>query len=108
MHFQRFKSIGRRPTAAWILPRNPGDLLRVRLKGVWWWSLGLTWPAAIFRGLQNMLYDFIEHPDELKELLGILSRGYLEKLDYLEANRLLSLNNDGTYVGSGGYTEGSM
>jgi hypothetical protein len=50
-----------------------------------------------------MLCDFIEHPDELKELLSILSRGHLEKLDYLEANNLLSLNNDGTYVGSGGY-----
>ena len=80
-----------------------GDLLPVRLKGVWWWSLGLTWPAATFRGLQNMLCDFIEHPDELKELLSILSRGYLDKLDYLEANGLLSLNNDGTYVGSGGF-----
>ena len=80
-----------------------GDLLTVRLKGVWWWSLGLTWPAATFRGLQNMLCDFIEHPDELKELLSILSRGHLDKLDYLEAHGLLSLNNDGTYVGSGGF-----
>ena len=80
-----------------------GDLLPVRLKGVWWWSLGLTWPAATFRGLQDMLCDFIEHPDELKELLSILSRGQLDKLDYLESNNLLSLNNDGTYVGSGGF-----
>ncbi len=80
-----------------------GDILTVRLKGVWWWSLGLTWPAATFRGLKNMLCDFIEHPDELHELLSIISRGYLEKLDYLEANGLLSLNNDGTYVGSGGF-----
>ena len=80
-----------------------GDILPVRLKGVWWWSLGLTWPAATFRGLQNMLCDFIEHPDELKELLSILSRGHLDKLDYLESHKLLSLNNDGTYVGSGGF-----
>lgn len=80
-----------------------GDLLEVRLKGIWWWSLGLTWPAATFRGLQNMLCDFLEHPDELKELLRRISQGYLDKLDYLEANHLLSLNNDGTYVGSGGF-----
>ena len=80
-----------------------GDLLEVRLKGVWWWSLGLTWLVALFRGLQNMLCDFIENPDELKELLSIVSRGYLEKLAYLESQGLLSLNNDGTYVGSGGY-----
>jgi hypothetical protein len=80
-----------------------GHLLTVRLKGIWWWSLGLTWPAATLRGLDKILYDFIEQPDELKELLSIISRGYLDKLDYLEANGLLSLNNDGTYVGSGGY-----
>jgi hypothetical protein len=78
-------------------------LLTVRQKGLWWWSLGLTWPAATFRGLNNILIDFVDHPDELKELLATISRGHLEKLDYLEANGLLSLNNDGTYVGSGGY-----
>ena len=32
-----------------------GDLLSVRLKGMWWWSLGLTWTAATLRGLQNVL-----------------------------------------------------
>jgi hypothetical protein len=80
-----------------------GEILTVRLKGIWWWSLGLTWPAATLRGLNNILCDFIDHPDELKELLAIISKGHLEKLDYLEANDLLSLNNDGTYVGSGGY-----
>jgi hypothetical protein len=80
-----------------------GDILSVRLKGIWWWSLGLTWPAATLRGLNNVLCDFIDHPDELHELLAIISKGHLAKLDYLEANELLSLNNDGTYVGSGGY-----
>ncbi len=66
-----------------------GDLLTVRLKGSWWWSLGLTHLAATFRGLQQMLCDFLESPDELKELLSIISRGRLDKLDYLEANHLL-------------------
>ena len=80
-----------------------GDLLSVRLKGTWWWSLGLTWLAATFRGLQNMLCDFIENPAELKELLAIISRGHLDKLAWLESQGLLSLNNDGTYVGSGGF-----
>jgi hypothetical protein len=80
-----------------------GGILTVRLKGTWWWSLGITWPAATLRGLSNILLDFVDHPDELKELLSTISRGYLAKLDYLEAEGLLSLNNDGTYVGSGGY-----
>jgi hypothetical protein len=78
-------------------------ILTVRLKGTWWWSLGLTWPAATFRGLENLFCDFIEHPDELKALFSLISKGYLEKLDYLESHDLLSLNNDGTYVGSGGF-----
>jgi hypothetical protein len=80
-----------------------GDILTVRLKGTWWWSLGLTWPAATFRGLQNLFLDFIENPDGVKELLSLISQGHLEKLDYLERHDLLSLNNDGTYVGSGGF-----
>jgi hypothetical protein len=80
-----------------------GDLLEVRLKGTWWWSLGLTLLAATLRGLGNMLLDFIDHPDGLKELLSIISRGYMDKLDYLEQHDLLCLNNDGTYVGSGGF-----
>lgn len=84
-----------------------GDILTVRLKGTWWWSLGLTLPAVTFRGLDNLMYDFVDHPDELKQLLSFISEGQLRKLEYLERNDLLSLNNNGTYVGSGGfgYTE---
>lgn len=79
------------------------EILDVRLTGLWWWSLGLTLPVATLRGLNNMFLDFIEHPDELKELMSIISKGYMEKLDFLEQNNLLTLNNDGTYVGSGGF-----
>jgi hypothetical protein len=79
------------------------NVLEVRLKGTWWWTLGLTWTAATLRGLETMFYDFIDHPEEVKELLSIISEGHLRKLDYLEGEGLLSLNNDGTYVGSGGY-----
>jgi len=78
------------------------DILTVRLKGIWWWSLGVTNPAVSLRGLNNIYLDFMEKPDELKELLSIISKGYLEKLDYLEENNLLALNSDCTYVGSGG------
>jgi hypothetical protein len=80
-----------------------GREFTVRLKGTWWWSLGITLPAATFRGLENMMYDFLDHPDEIKELFSIISRGHMDKLDALEADGLLALNNDGTYVGSGGF-----
>lgn len=79
------------------------DILTVRLKGTWWWSLGITYPAVILRGLTNVMYDFFDNPEGLKELLSIISNGHMEKLDYLEKNNLLSLNNDGTYIGSGGF-----
>ncbi|HPA48260.1 MAG TPA: hypothetical protein PK395_21025 [bacterium] len=80
-----------------------GDILTVRLKGIWWWSLGITLPAALMRGLEDLFIDLIEHPDEIHQLLSIISQGHLDKLDDLEKHNLLSLNNDGTYVGSGGY-----
>jgi len=80
-----------------------GDLLTVRLKGTWWWSLGITVVAVFFRHLEKMYTDMIDHPNELKELFSLISQGLMKKVDYLEENGLLSLNNDGTYVGSGGY-----
>jgi hypothetical protein len=80
-----------------------GDILPVHLKGTWWWSLGITMPTIFLRGLENMMMDFYDYPDELKELVGRISDGFLKKLDWLEEQNLLSLNNDETYVGSGGY-----
>lgn len=78
-------------------------ILEVRLKGSWWWSLGLTVSAVALRGMTNMLMDFLDEPENIKELLSMISRAHLKKLDYLETHGLLSLNNDGTYVGSGGF-----
>jgi len=80
-----------------------GDLLPVRQKGTWWWSLGITMPAIFLRGLENMMMDFYDYPDELKELMSRISSGFMKKLDWLEDQGLLALNNDETYVGSGGY-----
>jgi len=80
-----------------------GDLLTVRQKTVWWWTLGMTWTLINLRGLEQMMLDMYDHPNELHQLMGILRDGHLAKLDYLEQNGLLSLNNDNTYVGSGGF-----
>jgi hypothetical protein len=103
LHEPRF-SIDRETTAACLdlAGRIFGGVLDVRLKSAWWWSMGLTYPAARLRGLDQLFFDFIDHPDELKQLLAAISRGYLAKLDRLEAEGLLSPNWDGTYVGSGG------
>ena len=80
-----------------------GDLLTVRLKTSWWWTLGMTWTLVNLRGLSQMMLDMVDYPNELHRLMAFLRDGHLAKLDFLQENGLLSLNNDGTYVGSGGF-----
>jgi hypothetical protein len=80
-----------------------GSSLTVRVRGKWWWSMGMTWTLVGLRGIEQVMFDTYDHPEELKRLMGFLSAGTMAKLDFLEQNGLLSLNNDGTYVGSGGF-----
>ncbi|MCS7059632.1 MAG: hypothetical protein RMN25_00565 [Anaerolineae bacterium] len=80
-----------------------GDILTVRLKTNWWWTLGLTQTAVFLRGLQSFLLDMIDEPEMIHRLMAFLRDGTLARLDFLEQHGLLSLNNDGTYVGSGGF-----
>ena len=63
----------------------------------------MTWTLVNLRGLEQIMFDIYDYPDQLHQLMGILRDGTLAKLDFLEENGLLSLNNDGTYVGSGGF-----
>lgn len=59
------------------------------------------------RGMEKLMYDFCDEPEKVHEVMSLLFEGTMERLDYLESNNLLSLNNDGSYVGSGGigYTD---
>lgn len=80
-----------------------GDILPTRLKTTWWWTMGMTRTLVNLRGLGQIMFDMYDHPDELHRLMAFLRDGHLAKLDHLEENNLLSLNNDGAYVGSGGF-----
>lgn len=77
-------------------------LLIPRIKGQWWWSLGLTIDLVFLIGLENMYVYFYDNPKLIHAVLEKLSEGWLEKIKFLEKNNLLSLNNDDSYVGSGG------
>ncbi|MGC8879180.1 MAG: hypothetical protein ACP5R2_08145 [Anaerolineae bacterium] len=79
-----------------------GDLLTVRIRTNWWWTLGMTMKLAHLRGLQQIMLDMVDNPDLIHTLMSILRDGTLRLLEYLEREGLLSLNNDGSYVGSGG------
>jgi len=79
-----------------------GDILNVRVKNLWWWSLGLTRLLIELRGLQQVMYDVYQNPEILHAIMAVLRDGTQAMLDRLEQKNLLSLNNDYTYVGSGG------
>jgi hypothetical protein len=80
-----------------------GDLLEVRLKTAWWWTLGMTWTLVNLRGLERILFDMVDRPDDFHRIMAFLRDGHLARLSALEQHGLLSLNNDATYVGSGGF-----
>lgn len=80
-----------------------GGILAVRLSMKWWWSLGITRTAVRIRGLEQILFDLYDYPEELHRLMAFIRDGQLAMLESLKKNRLLSLNNDGSYVGSGGF-----
>ena len=78
-------------------------VLSVRLRTKWWWSLGLTWNLAAWRGLQQLMFDMVDQPDTIHRLMSVLRDGTMSLLDSLESRGLLAPNNDGSYVGSGGF-----
>ena len=80
-----------------------GDLLPVHVNTRWIPSLGMTRILALLRGLEQIMYDMVDNPDLIHRLMAFLSDAYMSMLDYLEDNHLLTLNNDGTYVGQGGF-----
>ena len=63
----------------------------------------MTWVLANLRGLEQIMLDMYDEPENLRRLMAFLRDGHLAKLDFLESHGLLSANFDGTYVGSGGF-----
>ncbi len=84
-----------------------GDILQVRLRSSWWWSLGLMNPWATLRGLEQLMVDMVDNPEWMHRAMRFLSDGQLHFLDNLQEQGLLSLNNGNQYVGSGtwGWTD---
>lgn len=78
-------------------------VLTVEVKGVWWWSLGMTQRLVYLRGLERMMLDMLENPEGFHRLMAFMRDAQLARLDQLEADGLLCLNNGNDYVGSGGF-----
>jgi len=80
-----------------------GDILKVRLRGIWWDTLGMTVDYMSLRGLDKFMFDLCERPEWVHKTMEFLRDSVMKKLDYLEDNGLLGLNTGGSYVGSGGF-----
>lgn len=80
-----------------------GEILIVRRKNTWWWTLGMCWDYVNIRGMEDFMCDFVTEPEWVHRVMELLCRGKLEMLDFLEQHELLALNTGGTYVGSGGF-----
>ncbi len=79
-----------------------GGLLKVNLKGRWWQTFGFTYDIARLLGLNEMFMYFYDNPELIQQTMSILKQGYEKKIEFIEQNNLLSLNNDRSYFGSGG------
>lgn len=62
---------------------------------------------AELRGLEQLMYDLTDEPEQIHKALSFMSGSYLRLIDDLEGRRLITPNNGNHYVGSGGvgYTD---
>ncbi len=78
------------------------DILEVRKRGWWFWSVGLTDEAVFLRGMDKLFMDFYDQPEKIHVMMELLFQHTMKRLDFLEDRSLLNLNNDESFVGSGG------
>ena len=78
-----------------------GDVLHVRLKTGWWWTLGMTQTLAHLRGLEQLMLDMLDNPAFLHRMMAFFRDGTLAMLAELEVQGLLCPNRDSD-IGSGG------
>ena len=79
-----------------------GDILPVQRKESWFWTTGLTQTFIYLRGLEQMMFDMMDRPDFVHQLMGMLRDGTIAFVEELEAKQLLFPNWDIAYCGSGG------
>lgn len=79
-----------------------GGILAVKKTGLKHISFHMMMICTGWLGLENILYDMIDRPDFVHEVMTFLEDGHQKWLDQLEDMNLLSLNNDNTYQSTGG------
>ncbi len=84
-----------------------GDLLTPRLRGSFWWTVGLTQTLVYLIGIEPLMYAMIDQPQAVHRLMAFLRDDMARFMDFTERERLLTPAAEGQYVGSGGlaYTD---
>ena len=78
-----------------------GGILPVEVRGAFWWTMGLTWPAIDLIGLEGLMLKMYDDPPGLHRLMTFLRDDHLAFALWCEAEGLLTLNNENDYIGSG-------
>lgn len=78
-------------------------ILEVRQNTMWWNSFGMTDSLVFLVGMENLMYLFFDDPDAVHALMAFLRDEMLAKFQFAQDHGLLYLNNDDSYVGTGGY-----
>jgi len=76
-------------------------ILPVRIRGAFWWSFGMTLIVIELIGLENFMLFMYDDPDGLHQLMRFLHDDHAAFAEWLEHERLLTLNNENDYIGSG-------
>jgi len=99
----RTYSVNREATLAWKshLEEVFDGILGVRIRGGFWWTVGMTWPAVTLIGLDKLMLYMYDDPEGLHQLMAFLRDDHIAFAEWLEKEGLLSLNNENDYIGSG-------
>lgn len=84
-----------------------GDLLHVRYRCSYWWTLGLTAEVIRIIGLEDMMLYLYDDPEGLHRLMAWLSAEHANLIGQYENLGILTCNNEDDIIASGGigYTD---
>lgn len=68
----------------------------------WHWADDFLHVFAALRGMENFMSDFYTAPEWIDKMMQFMVDGVIQRFSFLETQGLLSLNNDSTYLGTGG------
>lgn len=78
-------------------------LLDVRIRGNFWWTMGLTQTAIYLIGLEELMLYMYDEPEMLHRFMAFLRDDHLAFVEWCEKENLLTLNNESDYIGSGSF-----